>query len=99
MTEQELISAEVVEDWKHAGNKRTSFAIMQSSTMKAIVLTVIFLSSTLLYFYLEEDSYDYGETVEFDHVKNRILPLKKLNLTSGKVRYAKGVSLISLWQN
>ena len=41
MTEQELISAEVVEDWKHAGNKRTSFAIMQSSTMKAIVLTVI----------------------------------------------------------
>ena len=52
MTEQELISAEVVEDWKHAGNKRTSFAIMQSSTMKAIVLTVIFLSSTPVFIHI-----------------------------------------------
>ena len=53
MTEQELISAEVVEDWKNANNKRSGFALLQSSTMKAVVLTVIFLSSTLLYFYLE----------------------------------------------
>ena len=71
MTEQELISAEVVEDWKNASNKRSGFALLQSSTMKAVVLTVIFLSSTLLYFYLEEASYDYGETVEFDQQRVR----------------------------
>ena len=51
MTEEEIISAEVVEVWNEADNRRGKKQLWQDKIVLAIGLSVIFLSSTLLYFF------------------------------------------------
>ena len=71
MTEEEIISAEVVEVWKEADNRRGKKQFWQDKIVLAVGLSVIFLSSTLLYFFLEEETIDYGSSVEFDQDRVR----------------------------
>ena len=54
----DIISAEVVEDWAEAKNRRSALEFFQSTTAMAIVLVVLFISSSLLYFMLDDDPVD-----------------------------------------
>jgi hypothetical protein len=72
MTEQEIISAEVVEDWSEASNRRSAREFFfQSTTVMASILLVLLVTSTFLYFFLEEEKVDYGASMEFDQDRIR----------------------------
>ena len=71
MTDEEILSAEVVENWKEAGIGRGNLSLSQNKIILAVMLSLIFLSSTLLYIFLEEDPVEYGASVEFDQDRVR----------------------------
>ena len=70
-TESEVISAEIAEDWVEANNRRTAIEFLKSKTVMASVLTVLFLSSTVLYFMLDDEPVDYGASMVFDQDRTR----------------------------
>lgn len=65
-TDDVIIPAEIAEDWVEAGNRRSALDFFRSTTAMAIVLVVIFVSSTLLYFMLDDEPVDYGASMDFD---------------------------------
>ena len=67
----DVISAEIVEDWVEANNRRTAIEFLRSTTVMASILTVLFLSSTILYFMLDEEPVDYGASMVFDQERTR----------------------------
>jgi hypothetical protein len=71
MSEQEILSAEVVEEWSQAGNRRSARDFFQSTTVIASILLVLLVTSTFLYFFLEEEKVDYGASMEFDQDRIR----------------------------
>ena len=66
-----VISAEIVEDWVGANNRRSAVEFLRSTTVMASILTVLFLSSTILYFMLEDEPVDYGASMVFDQDRTR----------------------------
>ena len=71
MTDDQVISAEIAEEWSEANNRRYALDFLQSSTAIAGILVVLFVSSTFLYFYLDEDPVDYGTSLQFDAERTR----------------------------
>ena len=71
MTEQEILSAEVVEDWSEATNRRSVRELLRSTTVIASSLLVLLVTSTFLYFFLEEEPVDYGASMQFDQERTR----------------------------
>ena len=71
MSEQEILSAEVVEEWSEANNRRSAREFFQSKTAIASILLVLLVTSTFLYFFLEEEKVDYGASMEFDQDRIR----------------------------
>ena len=69
--DSDVISAEIVEDWVEANNRRTAIEFLRSTTVMASILTVLFLSSTILYFMLDEEPVDYGASMVFDQERTR----------------------------
>jgi hypothetical protein len=69
--DDEILVAEVVEDWAEANNRRSAIEFFRSTTVMAIILIVIFLSSTLLYFMLDEEQVDYGASMVFEEDRAR----------------------------
>ena len=51
----QILVAEIAEDWVEANNRRSAIDFLRSTTVMASILTVLFLSSTLLYFMLDEE--------------------------------------------
>ena len=71
MNDTEVISAEIAEVWSEADNRRSAIDFFQSSTFIAGVLVTLFISSTFLYFYLDEEPVNYGVSLEYDEVRTR----------------------------
>ena len=71
MSDDEVISAEIAEEWSEASNRRSALDFFQSSTAVAGILVVLFVSSTFLYFYLDEEPVDYGTSLQFDAERTR----------------------------
>ncbi len=71
MSEEEVISAEVVEDWVEANNRRTALDFFRSKTVIATTLVILFISSTLIYFITAEETVDYGSSMVFDQSRTR----------------------------
>ena len=71
MADEEILSAEVVENWKDAGIGRGNLSFFQNKVILAVTLSLIFLSSTLLYIFLEEEPVEYGASVEFNQDRVR----------------------------
>jgi len=71
MTDDEILSAEVVENWQEADIGRTGLNILQDKVLLAIGLSLIFITSTVLYFYLDKAPVEYGASVEFDQDRAR----------------------------
>tara|TARA_B100001996_G_scaffold317551_1_gene260899 strand:+ start:32 stop:1666 length:1635 start_codon:yes stop_codon:yes gene_type:complete len=69
--DSDVISAEIVEDWVEANNRRTAIEFLRSTTVMASILTVLFLSSTILYFMLDDEPVDYGASMVFDQERTR----------------------------
>ena len=46
MSDEEVISAEIAEEWSEADKRRSVLDFFQSSTFVAIVLVILFISST-----------------------------------------------------
>lgn len=70
-TDDVIIPAEIADDWVEAGNRRNALDFFRSTTAMAIVLVVIFVSSTLLYFMLDDEPVDYGASMNFDQNRAR----------------------------
>ena len=66
MIDGEVISAEIADEWIEADNRRSALSFFQNSTFLAILLVALFLSSTFLYFYLDEEPVDYGASLDYD---------------------------------
>lgn len=71
MSDEEVISAEIAEEWSEADKRRSVLEFFQSSTFVAIVLVTLFISSTFLYFYLDEEPVDYGASLVYDQDRTR----------------------------
>ena len=71
MTEDDVISAEIAEEWNEASNRRSALEFLQSSTAIAGMLAILFVSSTFLYFYLDEEPVDYGVSLQYDADRTR----------------------------
>jgi len=71
VSDDEVISAEIAEDWSEANNRRSVLDFLQNSTVIAGILVALFISSTFMYFYLEEDPVDYGASMAFDQDRAR----------------------------
>ncbi len=71
MSEQEIFSAEIAEDWTGANHRRSAVEFLRSTTFVASVLVVLFISSTFLYFFLDDEPVDYGASIEFDQDRVR----------------------------
>ncbi len=71
MADEEILSAEVVENWNDAGIGRGNLSFLQNKVILAVTLSLIFLSSTLLYIFLEEEPVEYGASVEFNQDRVR----------------------------
>mgnify|MGYP001308547009 FL=1 len=78
--DSDVISAEIVEDWVEANNRRTAVEFLRSTTVMASILTVLFLSSTILYFMLDEEQVDYGSSMTFDQDRTRSYAQDLVNL-------------------
>ena len=72
MSEQEVLTAEIAEHWTGANNRRSAVEFLRSTTFIASALVILFISSTFLYFFLDEDPVDYGASVEFDQDRVRV---------------------------
>ena len=66
MIDGEVISAEIADEWIEADNRRSALSFFQNSTFLAILLVALFVSSTFLYFYLDEEPVDYGASLDYD---------------------------------
>ena len=66
MSDDEIISAEIAEEWSEANNRRTALGFLQNTTVMAGVLVILFISSTFMYFYLGEETVDYGTSLTYD---------------------------------
>ena len=71
MTEEEILSAEIAEDWVEADKQRSTLGVLKSNVAIAGFLVVIFLSSTLLYFFLEDEPVEYGISMDYDQDRTR----------------------------
>ena len=71
MSDDQVISAEIAEEWSEASNRRSALDFFQSSTAVAGILVVLFVSSTFVYFYLDEEPVDYGTSLQFDAERTR----------------------------
>ena len=71
MSEQEIFSAEIAEDWTGANHRRSAVEFLRSTTFVASVLVILFISSTFLYFFLDDEPVDYGASIEFDQDRVR----------------------------
>ena len=58
MSDEEILSAEVVEDWKGANIGRSKLSFLQNKVVLAIALSLIFVSSTLVYIFVEDETID-----------------------------------------
>ena len=71
MSDEEILSAEVVEDWKDANIGRSKLSFLQNKVVLAIALSLIFVSSTLVYIFVEDERIDYGSSISFDEQRTR----------------------------
>ena len=71
MSDDEVISAEIAEEWSEANNRRTAIGFLQNSTVMAGILVTLFISSTFMYFYLGEEPVDYGTSLTYDQDRTR----------------------------
>jgi len=71
MSDAEILSAELAEDWVEANNRRTALDFLLDTKVMAVSLVLIFVSSTVLYFMLDEENVDYGASMEFDQDRVR----------------------------
>ena len=71
MSDEDIISAEIVENWSEAESRRESLQFFRSSTFIAGVLAALFVSSTFLYFYLDEEPVEYGASLQYDADRTR----------------------------
>ncbi len=71
MSDDEVISAEIAEEWSEANNRRTALGFLQNTTVMAGILVALFVSSTFMYFYLEEEPVDYGSSLSYDQDRTR----------------------------
>ncbi len=52
MSDDEVISAEIADDWSEATNRRSALDFLQNTTVMAGILVTLFITSTFMYFYL-----------------------------------------------
>ena len=71
MSDDEVISAEIAEEWSEANNRRTALGFLQNTTVMAGILVALFVSSTFMYFYLGEEPVDYGTSLTYDQDRTR----------------------------
>ncbi len=71
MTNDEVISAEIAEEWSGATNRRFAMESFRNSTAISIILALLFVSSSILYFYLDEEPVDYGVSLQYDTERTR----------------------------
>ena len=71
MSDDEVISAEIAEEWSEANNRRSAIGFLQNSTVMAGILVTLFISSTFMYFYLGEEPVDYGASLTYDQDRTR----------------------------
>ena len=71
MSDDEVISAEIAEEWNEANNRRTALGFLQNTTVMAVILVTLFISSTFMYFYLGEEPVDYGTSLTYDQDRTR----------------------------
>ena len=71
MSDTEILSAELAEEWVEANNRRTALDFLLDTKVMAVSLVLIFVSSTVLYFMLDEENVDYGASMEFDQDRVR----------------------------
>ena len=71
MSDDEVISAEIAEEWSEANNRRTALGFLQNTTVVAGILVALFVSSTFMYFYLGEEPVDYGTSLTYDQDRTR----------------------------
>ena len=69
--DDEILVAEVAEDWVEANSRRSAIDFLRSTTVMASILVVLFLSSTLLYFMLDDEPVDYGSSMVFEEDRAR----------------------------
>ena len=62
----DVISAEIVEEWSEANSRRSVLNFFQNSTVIAGVLVTLFVTSSFMYFYLGEEPVDYGTSLTYD---------------------------------
>ncbi len=70
MSGSEIYNAEISEDWMLAEGRRPSGKFFKNTTV-ATILALIFVSSTTLYFFLDEEAIDYGTSMTFDQERTR----------------------------
>ena len=70
MSDSEIYNAEISEDWMLAEGRRPSGKFFKNTTV-ATILALIFVSSTTLYFFLDEEAIDYGTSMTFDQERTR----------------------------
>ena len=51
MSDDEIISAEIAEEWSEANNRRSAFQFLQNTTVMAVILVTLFISSTFMNIY------------------------------------------------
>ena len=71
MSDDEVISAEIAEEWSEANNRRTALGFLQNTTVMAGILVTLVVSSTFMYFYLGEVPLDYGTSLTYDQDRTR----------------------------
>ena len=71
MSDTEILSAELAEEWVEANNRRTALDFLLDTKVMAVSLVLIIVSSTVLYFMLDEENVDYGASMEFDQDRVR----------------------------
>ena len=76
MSDSEIYNAEISEDWMLAEGRRPSGKFFKNTTV-ATILALIFVSSTTLYFFLDEEAIDYGIV---EQVISSTAPIKKSDL-------------------
>ncbi|MCH2648044.1 MAG: M20/M25/M40 family metallo-hydrolase [Candidatus Poseidoniaceae archaeon] len=67
----DVISAEIVEEWSEANSRRSVLNFFQNSTVIAGVLVTLFVTSSFMYFYLGEEPVDYGTSLTYDQERTR----------------------------
>ncbi len=71
MSDDEVISAEIADDWSEANNRRSALDFLQNTTVMAGILVTLFITSTFMYFYLGDEPVEYGTSLTYDQDRTR----------------------------